>query len=268
MQKAQLWQLMPAAPDAWLDALIATAPRWGIITPLREAHYLAQLAHECAQFTRLEENLNYTSLRLTQVWPSRFPTLASAAPYDHEPQRLANFVYANRLGNGPPESGDGWRYRGRGPIQITGRTNYQTAGQSIGVDLEASPEALLQPLVGCHVAGWFWSSRGLNYLADADHILEITRRINGGTESIDARRAWLERAKRILGITYGPVTISSQPQDQIDWTAARDRGLAPGELGSDSTTRFAKVLRMVRGWFRRSRSDTGISEHLTGDPTQ
>lgn len=189
---------MTKAPAAWLDALCATAPRWGINTAQREAHYIAQLAHECAEFTRLEENLNYSAKRLLEVWPRRFPLASEAARYANNPEKLANKVYANRLGNGDEASGDGWRYRGRGPIQITGRDNYDTAGKAIGYDLVATPEALLRPAIGCDVAGWFWRSRKLNELADADDIRQITLRINGGTHGLEERRGWLHRAKSVL----------------------------------------------------------------------
>lgn len=198
MTPTQLRHIMPKAPMAWLDALCVTAPRWDINTPLREAHFVAQLAHECAQFTRLEENLNYGAARILTVWPSRFPLPGDATPYAHNPEKLANRVYSNRLGNGVEASGDGWRYRGRGPIQITGRANYQSAGDGIGLDLVETPEAVLRPLVGCDVAGWFWLSRKLNSLADVDNIRHITMRVNGGSNGLEDRRGWLNRAKTIL----------------------------------------------------------------------
>jgi putative chitinase len=198
MTPAQLRLILPKAPSPWLDALCVVAPKWGIDTPLREAHFVAQLAHECAQFTRLEENLNYGAARILTVWPSRFPLPGDAIPYAHNPEKLANRVYSNRLGNGVEESGDGWRYRGRGPIQITGRANYKAAGDAIGLDLVETPEAVLRPVVGCDVAGWFWQSKKLNSLADVDNIRHITMRINGGSHGMEERRGWLNRAKSIL----------------------------------------------------------------------
>lgn len=201
MTPTLLRQIMPKAPSAWLDALCVLAPKWGITTPLREAHFIAQLAHESAQFTRLEENLNYSAKRICEVWPKRFANLTEAGPYANNPERLANRVYANRIGNGVEASGDGWRYHGRGPIQITGRGNYQTAGDGIGLDLVETPEAVLRPLVGCDVAGWFWESRKLNALADVDNIRHITMRVNGGSEGLEDRRGWLHRAKTILKAT-------------------------------------------------------------------
>lgn len=191
---------MPKAPGPWLDALCVTAPKWGIDTALREAHFIAQLAHESAQFTRLEENLNYSAKRLLEVWPRRFPFASEAVPYANNPEKLANWVYAGRLGNGLEESGDGWRYRGRGPIQITGRANYKAAGDAVGIDLVATPEAVLRPVVGCDVAGWFWQSRKLNKYADLDNIRTITMLVNGGSNGLEDRRSWLATAKTVLRI--------------------------------------------------------------------
>lgn len=200
MTPAQLRLIMPKAPAPWLDALCVTAPKWGIDTALREAHFIAQLAHESAQFTRLEENLNYSAKRLLEVWPRRFPFASEAVPYANNPEKLANWVYAGRLGNGLEESGDGWRYRGRGPIQITGRANYKAAGDAVGIDLVATPEAVLRPVVGCDVAGWFWQSRKLNKYADLDNIRTITMLVNGGSNGLEDRRSWLATAKTVLRI--------------------------------------------------------------------
>ena len=141
------------------------------------------------EFNHLLENLNYSAQRLVQVWPSRFPSLPVAIPYAGNPEKLANFIYANRLGNGPPDSGDGWKYRGRGLIQLTGRGNYQQAATGIGRPLVDQPDLLLQPDVAARSAAFFWKSHGLNELADdrsgdddnADFQM-ITIRINGGTK--------------------------------------------------------------------------------------
>ena len=200
MTPGQVRLVMTKAPAAWLDALCVTAPKWGIDTALREAHFIAQLAHESAQFTRLEENLNYSAKRLLEVWPRRFPFASEAVPYANNPEKLANWVYAGRLGNGLEESGDGWRYRGRGPIQITGRANYKAAGDAIGIDLVATPEAVLRPVVGCDVAGWFWQSRKLNKYADLDNLRTITMLVNGGSNGLEDRRSWLATAKTVLRI--------------------------------------------------------------------
>ena len=182
-------------PAGWALALQPALDKYQINTKARLASFLAQTGHESAQFNRLVESLFYrTALRLTKVWPRRFPTEASAAPYVANEQKLANFVYANRLGNGNAASGDGFRFRGRGIIQITGRTNYRDAGRAIKVDLVANPDQLLKQPAAAMAAAWFWNSRGLNALADdmtgdndLEDFTEITRRINGGTVGIQDR---------------------------------------------------------------------------------
>ena len=148
-------------------------------------------------FNRLEENLNYsTTTRLMQVWPKRFPNAAMAQPFVNTPELLGNFVYANRLGNGPSSSSDGYRFRGRGIVQLTGRSNYTDASKELGVDLVEDPGLLAEPKVAAMSAAWFWSTRGLNALADdstsdddLEDFTEITRRINGGTVGLQARLA-------------------------------------------------------------------------------
>lgn len=184
-------------PAAWAPALSAAMARYEIDGPDRIAGFLAQTGHESGQFNRLVENLNYTTpQRLMRVWPKRFPTEASALPYVRNEPALANFVYARRLGNGDAASGDGFRYRGRGLIQITGRSNYAACGTALGLDLLAEPDRLLDPANAALSAAWFWSSHGLNALADdrtGDDDLEdftaITRAINGGTQGLQERFA-------------------------------------------------------------------------------
>lgn len=194
------------APATWAPVIDAAATRHAIGTRDRLASFLAQTAHESGSFNRIEENLGYsTAKRLVAVWPKRFPTEASAAPFVMQPQRLANRVYALRNGNGPENSGDGWRYRGRGLIQITGRSNYAEAGQALGLDLVGNPDLLLQPAHAAMSAAWFWASRGLNALADDrtdDNDLEdftrITKIINGGTVGLQERFALYKQAEAAL----------------------------------------------------------------------
>lgn len=176
-------------------ALDAAAVRFSIDTGLRVAHWLGQLSHESGGFTRLEENLNYSAERLMQVWPGRFPTYSLAQPYQHNSEALANKVYGKRLGN--TEEGDGWRYRGGGWMQITGRDNYTRIGKAIGLDLEARPELLRQPGPASDAAGAFWSSHNLNDLADADDVAAITRIINGGVTGLAERAAAVAHAKTL-----------------------------------------------------------------------
>jgi putative chitinase len=132
------------------------------------------------------------------VWPKRFPTVASAEPYARDPEKLANHVYANRLGNGDEASGDGWYFRGRGPIQTTGFDNYKRTGEAIGVDLISAPQKLTVPVIGIAAAGWYWKSNGLNDLADTGNHAMITRRIQGATLGLTERIELTEKIRKIL----------------------------------------------------------------------
>ena len=194
------------APRIWASALGPALDRFGITTKARLASFLAQTGHESAQFTRLTENLNYTTpKRLMKVWPKRFPTESSALPFVANEMKLANFVYANRLGNGGVASGDGFRFRGRGLIQITGRSNYRDAGVALDLELVGNPDLLRQPEHAATSAAWFWNSRGLNALADdrtddsdLEDFAEITRRINGATVGLNERLAVLNQITTLL----------------------------------------------------------------------
>lgn len=170
----------------------------GLDTPLRRAHFMAQLAHESAGFTRLVENLNYSADGLRRTWPSRF-TAAQALQYGRRPEAIANRVYGNRLGNGGEATGDGWRYRGRGYLQLTGRANYREFGQRLGVDLEANPDRAAEPEIAMRIAESYWLHKGLHLLADMDDLEGITRRINGGLNGLDDRRRWLAKFKTEYG---------------------------------------------------------------------
>jgi len=194
------------APQQWADALNPALGKFGITTGARVSSFLAQTGYESGQFNRLTESLNYTTAqRLMKVWPRRFPTEASALPFVANEVKLANFVYSNRLGNGDSASGDGFRFRGRGIIQITGRSNYKAAADALPLDLIGNPDLLLQPEHAAMSAAWFWSSRGLNALADdrtddddLEDFAEITRRINGGTVGLQDRLALLNQVATSL----------------------------------------------------------------------
>ena len=187
------------------QALNTAMARFGIDSPARAAAFLAQVAHESNELRHLVESLNYAAERLVQVWPRRFPTLDFARQYDRQPEKIANYVYANRLGNADEASGDGWRFRGRGLMQTTGRTNYRAAGAALGLPLEAQPEQLETPPVAALAAAQFWSSHGLNEIADTSDgptgdatFAHITQVINGGQLGQDARREYWARAKAAL----------------------------------------------------------------------
>jgi len=193
-------QLQQLGIDAkWLEPLNETFAKYDISTPVRQAYFIGQCAHESNNFTRLEEGLNYSASRLMAVWPSRFPSLDVANQYANNPEKLANFVYAGRLGNGNEESGDGWRYHGRGVIQLTGKDNYANCGSGLGVDLLGSPNLLIDPQYAVLSAGWFWNKKGLNALADAGDLDTMTKRINGGLLGLDDRKAKIAKALSILG---------------------------------------------------------------------
>ncbi|MBU3078496.1 glycoside hydrolase family 19 protein [Sphingomonas quercus] len=200
----QLQTLFPRAPQAGLTAFAAQAPdlfpRFGLTGGAhRIPYFLAQIAHESAGLTCTEERLSYSAERLMAVWPGRFPTLAAARACAGQPEKLAALVYAGRMGNGPVESGDGWRYRGRGYLQITGRANYQALCAPTGIDLIADPDRAAAPDGALAVACAFWQGHGLNALSDKGDFAAVTRRINGGVIGLEDRRNWLAKVERVLG---------------------------------------------------------------------
>jgi putative chitinase len=181
----------------WVTPLDMTFAKYDISTPLRQAAFIGQCQHESNNFTRLEENLNYSPERLMQVWPSRFPNLEQAIKYAHQPQLLANKVYAGRLGNN--QENDGFAYKGRGLLGLTGRDAYERCGKAIGVDLIGQPSLLAQPDYAALSAGWFWNKAGLNALADSKDYDTMTKRINGGLNGLDSRKAHIAKALSVLG---------------------------------------------------------------------
>jgi putative chitinase len=183
--------------EKWLDPLNETFAKYEINTPVRQAFFIGQCAHESNNFKTLEENLNYRPETLMKVWPSRFPDLQTADKYAHNPQLLANKVYAGRLGNS--QENDGWNFHGRGLIQLTGRENYANCGSGLGVDLVGHPDWLLNPQYAALSAGWFWNKKGLNALADTQDLDTMTKRINGGLLGLDDRKAKIAKALSILG---------------------------------------------------------------------
>lgn len=172
--------------------------RYGIDNVKRVAHFIGQIACESAGFTRLEENLNYTTTkRLRTVWPSRFPSDAKAKPFVRNPEKLANFVYCNRLGNGKPESGDGWRYRGSGLKQTTGKANYQAVERETALPVVANPEMLRRFPEALQSACIYWRDNRLNRFADAGDIKGLTRAVQGGAGGLADRRTFTKRAMEV-----------------------------------------------------------------------
>lgn len=195
---AFLQLLMPRCDaETWNAPLAGAMSEFDIVPVARMAAFLAQLAHESVELTHTQENLNYSASLLLKTFPRYFDLTTSEA-FARQPQRIANHVYANRLGNGDEASGDGWEFRGRGPIQLTGKSNYEAAGSALGLDLVGNPDAILAPTVGARVAGWFWASHRLNELADSGDFVQITRTINGGLLGLAERRAYFDHAMALL----------------------------------------------------------------------
>lgn len=182
----------------WVDPLNETFQRFNITTPRQQAAFIGQCAHECGNFRLLEENLNYRAATLMKLWPRRFPTLDVANQYAGNPKKIANMVYANRMGNRDEASGDGWRFRGRGCIQLTGSANYYHAGKALGEDFIMNPDLVATPKYAALTAGFFWSTHGLNALAEAGDDLGCCKRINGGTIGLDDRKHRTQQALAVL----------------------------------------------------------------------
>ena len=201
LTKSQLKQLLPKNPyiDYWYHALEQALPDYDINTPQRVAAFLAQCAHESGNFVFLKENLNYKAASLRKVFPKYFPTDELANAYAQKPEMIANRVYGNRMGNGDEHSGDGYRYCGRGLIQLTGKSNYQAFADSIETDIEDIPEYLATFEGAVQSACWFWESNNLNVQADSGDIKLMTRKINGGYIGLEDRIAHYEHALHVMG---------------------------------------------------------------------
>lgn len=185
--------------DLWVNAINEILPEYEIYEGPRLWMFLAQCGHESAGFTVFQENLNYSKEGLLRVFPKYFDAI-SAAKYARNPKAIANRVYANRMGNGDESSGDGWFYRGKGPIQITGKTNTMTFFKHYFPEDAPGcvPDMLLQPDVGIAAACWFWKSRNLNEYCDDEDVVTVTKRINGGTHGLDDRIGRYEYIKDLL----------------------------------------------------------------------
>jgi putative chitinase len=183
----------------WLDPLNDAFQKYDISTPARQAFFVGQCAHESGNFRILEENLHYSASSLMRVWPSRFPDIDVANQFANNPEKIANKVYAGRMGNGDEETGDGWKYHGRGLIQLTGKDNYANCGSGLDLDLLSNPEWLLDPKYAALSAAWFWNRKGLNALADVQDYDTMTKRINGGLLGLDDRKAKIAKAISVLG---------------------------------------------------------------------
>jgi putative chitinase len=187
----------------WVDPLNETFERFNIVTPNQQAAFIGQCAHESGNFRVLEENLNYRAATLLKLFP-RTPrrtwgfTPEEAAEYERQPKRIANRIYGNRMNNRDEASGDGFRFRGRGILQLTGAANYHHAGQGLGVDFIMEPDLVATPQYAALTAGWFWDTQRLNALAEAGNWLALTKKINGGTIGLEDRKKHINQALSVL----------------------------------------------------------------------
>ena len=200
LTQEQLQQIIPKNKyvSYWYQALQQLLPQYEINTSERIAAFLAQCAHESGNFVFIKENLNYKWASLRKVFPKYFPTDALAQQYEKQPEKIANRVYANRMGNGPEESGDGWRFCGRGLIQVTGRENYSWFAASLHISPEEASEYMETFEGAAQSACWFWESNNLNQWADKGDILTLTKRINGGTIGLEDRKKHYEHCLHVL----------------------------------------------------------------------
>lgn len=201
LTQEQLQQIIPKNQyiGYWHHALAQLLPQYEINTADRIAAFLAQCAHESGGFVFIKENLNYRWQSLRKTFPKYFPTDQLAQQYEKKPEKIANRVYANRMGNGPEESGDGYKFCGRGLIQVTGRENYSWFAASLQISAEEASEYMETFEGAAQSACWFWESNNLNQWADKQDILTLTKRINGGTIGLEDRKKHYEHCLHILG---------------------------------------------------------------------
>lgn len=201
---SQLKQLLPKNPyvEHWHHALSELFPEYDISTPRRMAAFIAQCAHESGGFMVLKENLNYKAASLRKLFPKYFPNDQIAQEYASKPNKqeaIASRIYAGRMGNGNENSKEGYKFCGRGLIQLTGRANYQAFANSLEMSIDDVPEYLATFEGAAQSACWFWETNGLNKYADAGDILGLTKRINGGTIGLEDRKKHYEHALHVIG---------------------------------------------------------------------
>jgi len=198
----QLQEIFPQAKgenlEKYCDALNEAMHEFEINTPARCAMFLAQCAHESGMFSAVSENLNYKAETLTKIFPKYFRDV-DPNDFAKQPEKIANRVYASRMGNGDEHSGDGFRFRGRGLIQLTGKNNYVACGEALGMDLVENSDYLATPEGAARSAGWFFQQNGCNEVADTGDIVKCTKIINGGTIGLEERTHLWEKAHSVLG---------------------------------------------------------------------
>ncbi|OLY92523.1 putative chitinase [Cnuella takakiae] len=183
----------------WGTHFLPALAKYEINTPLRQSYFFAQILHESMGLTQVEENLNYSAKRLVEVFPKYFANIGVAHRYAHQPEKIANRVYANRMKNGNEWSGDGYKFRGRGPLQITGKSNYTAVSKTLLGDdsFVDDPDLLLLPKWGAMAACWWWDNAGCNQLADDRLFKAVTRRVNGALNGYSDRLKWLARIRAL-----------------------------------------------------------------------
>lgn len=212
LRREALLEFSPRANQNILNAIASEEEnirKSGINTELRTLHFVSQAATETGGFRRLDENLNYSAQRLREVF-SRRVSADDAVNLAYQPSKIANHVYSNRLGNGGPQTNDGWNYRGSGFLQLTGRANFRARGIEISMPLEASPDLVRQPKAGLTAAIAYWTARNINHAADKDDIVEVRRLVNGGRNGLAAAKIWyLEAKKKLFGRRGAPADLTS-----------------------------------------------------------
>ena len=229
-----------ARAEKYLPALNEALAEHGIDTPLRVAHFLSQVLLESGKMRHVEENLSYSADRLLVVFGKYFKTTADAQAYHRKPEKIASRVYANRIGNGPEATGEGYRYRGRGLIQLTGKNNYQAFSDWINDDVVADPDRVANQYV-VHSAVFFWTKNNINALADKDDVVRVTKRINGGTHGLDDRKAILAKAKTLLNIKTAPPppSLLKQITHRVNASSLRVRS-TPGTASDNVITSLSQ----------------------------
>ena len=220
--KEHLAKIIPGNKDvdAWYEALVEVMPKYGITTERRAAHFLSQCAHESANFKRLEENLNYSAKALRAVFGRYFgnPPKRNADEYHRKPEMIANYVYMDefrkyKMGN--VKEGDGWRFRGRGLKQLTGRDNYTAFGKSVGMTAEEAAEYVATPKGAVESACWFWDTNNLNKIADTDDVVRMTKKINGGNIGLADRQTRYTAAMNVLGMSVEDLGVDNDDIEDI-----------------------------------------------------
>ena len=226
--------------EKYLSAMNEALAEHGIDTPLRVAHFLSQVLHESGKMKFVEENLNYSADGLSKIFGKYFKTPADTQAYHRKPEKIASRVYGNRMGNGPENTGEGYRYRGRGLIQLTGKNNYRAFSDWIKDDVVADPDRVANQYV-VHSAVFFWTKNNINALADQDDVVRVTKRINGGTHGLDDRKAILAKAKTLLNIETAPPppSLLKQITHRVNASSLRVRS-TPGTASDNVITSLSR----------------------------